>query len=241
MSKLVFKKLRQQFPKVSDSYLESLIEFDSTFSQYFPHFIGEPDTAAFELEWIWTRYSGNPLETVRQSNARKEIKKFSKMITQISAMEHGYWLALSIALSDDKSKTKESQEILLDFILDIVDLNETDQLDATMTDFCASVNIAIDRTHDRSNINWEAVHAVDGLRILWWRNTGKNAPFYLNPASKFAKYLSDGFKVLKVDSDPISAFKRWAAILGSKTKIDEQEYTILRGKKIKHPYDYLVK
>jgi len=183
----------------------------------------------------------NPMNTVRHSNAKKEIDNFVKMISKISTMEQGYWMTLTIALGDDKSKTKEPQKVLLDFILDIVELKETDQLDATLADFRVSVNNAIDYTPDRSNINWEAVHAIDGLRILWWRNTGKNAPYSLNPASKFAKYLSDGFEFLEVDADPISAFKRWVAILGSKTKSQEQINTTVVGKKYKHPYDYLEK
>jgi len=241
MNRLTLKALIQEFPKAPKSLLCSLIEFERTFSQYFPHFVGNLDIAVFELEWIRTRFFMNPMETVRHSNAKKEIDNFVKMISKISTMEQGYWLELAIALNNDKSKTKESQRVLLDFILDIVDLKETDQLDATLTDFRASVNNAIDHTPDRSNINWEAVHAVDGLRILWWRNTGKNAPYSLNPASKFAKYLSDGFNFLEVDADPISAFKRWAIKLGKTTKAQERRSTIYSGQKRRHPYDYLVK
>lgn len=34
----------------------------------------------------------------------------------------------------------------------------------------------------------------------------------LNPATPFADYLRNGFEFLGIAADPVSAFKRWAAI-----------------------------
>jgi hypothetical protein len=74
----------------------------------------------------------------------------------------------------------------------------------------ADSDALVDATPETANVNWSAVNAVDALRWLWWRNTGKYAPARaLNPASKFHAYLSDGFEFLEVQADPISAFKAW--------------------------------
>jgi len=71
---------------------------------------------------------------------------------------------------------------------------------------------AMSRLPDRGNTNWEAVFAVDALRVVWWQNTGREAPSKaLNPASEFASFLRDGFRYLEVEANPIAAFRRWVA------------------------------
>jgi hypothetical protein len=78
--------------------------------------------------------------------------------------------------------------------------------------FADAARSAIDQVPDQGNIHWKAIHAVEGLRILWWRNTGKNGPSRaLNPASRFASYLRDGFDFLDIRANTESAFKRWVA------------------------------
>jgi hypothetical protein len=70
----------------------------------------------------------------------------------------------------------------------------------------------LNRLPDTGNTNWDAVFAVDSLRIVWLRNTGLEAPAKaLNPASEFASFLEDGFHYLKVEASPVPAFRRWVA------------------------------
>ena len=78
--------------------------------------------------------------------------------------------------------------------------------------FVFDAEIAIDCVPETANINWEAVDAVEALRLLWWRNSDREAPSRaLNPASPFHSYLKDGFDWLEIAADPTSAFKRWVA------------------------------
>jgi hypothetical protein len=90
-------------------------------------------------------------------------------------------------------------------------MREEGILDKVLAGFVEKANREIDRLPEQSNIHWQAVHAVDFLRHLWWRNTGSEAPARaLNPASAFCRFLGDGLDFLEIDADPMSAFKRWA-------------------------------
>jgi hypothetical protein len=106
---------------------------------------------------------------------------------------------------------KDLDEILR-FMLVMDEMEQEGLLEKVIQKFKASAFKAIDQTPEKGNIHWKAVHAVEGLRILWWRNTGDEGPRRaLNPASKFADYLRDGFQFLEISANPESAFKRWVA------------------------------
>ena len=126
-----------------------------------------------------------------------------------------YWQPLFVELfwkkRDGDDPHVASADLIFRFLLDLGDMNDNGTLQMAVDQFVASAEKAIDTLPERGNVNWDAVHAVDGLRVLWWRNTGENGPARaLNPASKFASYLRDGFEFLGINADPVSAFKRWA-------------------------------
>ena len=99
------------------------------------------------------------------------------------------------------------------FLLELNHMESEGLIEAVLAKFVTDAENEIDTLPERRNINWAAVDATDALRGLWWRNTGKEGPFRaLNPASKFASFLRDGFLFLDIDADPISAFKRWVAL-----------------------------
>lgn len=189
-------------------------QFQATFLPYFPH-LTDFDAAGFEAEWLETRVYGNPKDTIRRSQAKREVMKIGAALKLMGQHDTSYWQPLFMELFWKKKEgddpLAESADLILRFLLDLGEMNDNGTLHLAVDLFMASSEKAIDSLPDRGNVNWDAVHAVDGLRVLWWRNTGENGPSKaLNPASQFASYLRDGFEFLDVNADPVSAFKRWA-------------------------------
>jgi len=200
--------------KVVPSWRQLVRQFQATFSPYFSH-LTDFDAAAFEAEWLETRVFGNPKDTIRRSQAKRELEKIRAALILMGQHDTSYWQPLFVELfwkkqsGDDPSVA--SVDLILRFLLDLGEMSDNGTLPSAVDQFVASAERAIDTLPERGNINWDAVHAVDGLRALWWRNTGENGPAKaLNPASKFASYLRDAFEFLGINADPVSAFRRWA-------------------------------
>jgi hypothetical protein len=103
------------------------------------------------------------------------------------------------------------QEAISDFLFALDDMRDEGLTEKVLSQFAEKANREIDRLPEQSNINWEAVHAVDWLRRLWEIYTDSEGPSRaLNPASTFCRFLGDGLDFLEIDADPVSAFKRWA-------------------------------
>ena len=200
--------------RIHPKYVEPAKEFQRRFQKYFPHLI-KLDLAAFEMDWLRTRVIFNPLETVRPRQAKAELMKAVKALQVLADHDAPYWqYFITLAAEADADPVTKCQRKILKFIFSLDEMKESGLLDAVIAKYVADAESAIDNMPETRNINWEAVHAVDSLRVLWWRNTGKDAPRTLNPASTFANFLRDGFSYLRIEADPVSAFKRWADKLG---------------------------
>lgn len=198
--------------KIVPAWRPFVRQFQATFLPYFPH-LTDFDTAGFEAEWLETRVHGNPKDTIRRSQAKREVAKIGAALIMMGQHDASYWQPLFTELFWKKrdDPLAESADLIFRFLLDLGEMSDNGTLQLAVDRFLASAEKAIDTLPDRRNVNWDAVHAVDGLRILWWRNTGENGPAKaLNPASKFAAYLRVGFEFLGINADPVSAFKRWA-------------------------------
>ena len=167
------------------------------------------------MNWLHTRVLGNPFDTVPRSKAKKELAKIAAALRLMGKHDTAYWLRLMWIIMEAKENGDEladHMDKIFRFLLDLVQLEGEGVLGKVVTRFADSAATAIDQVPDQGNIHWEAMHAVDGLRILWWRNTGHDGPSRaLNPASRFARYLRDGFDFLEIRANPESAFKRWVA------------------------------
>lgn len=188
------------------------------FKSYFPQF-ADFETAAIEYEWLQCRVIGNPAQTVRRAQARAELQRIAAALRTLIECDMPYWEPLGFDLRFGHVRTdvpilKWEREIF-SFIMELSEIRDEGWTNAVIDGFVADAEAAMAILPDTANINWESVNAVDGLRWLWWRNTGKHGPSRaLNPASTFCQYLRDGFAYMEIDADPISAFKRWAAKVG---------------------------
>ena len=210
---------------LSRAYIERATNFQRVFAAYFPHLAEDFHQSCLEMEWLRSRVVLNPLKTVRRSQAKAELRKVAKALRVLIQLEMPYWLPLSCLLREaveqaKKSDNKELQEIaeweeeIFSFIMELSELRDDEKphLATTPDKFVLDAETAIDCLPETANVNWEAVHAVDALRWLWWRNTDRLAPIRaLNPASIFAAFLKEGFEYLDINADHLSAFKRWAA------------------------------
>ena len=197
-------------------------KFQRTFSVYFPHFSDDWVAAAFEMEWIWYGFRNNSLGTVRPQKAKRELEKLLGILRYLGTCEVPYWQGVSSDIRDEEIAEEtagsggyysvaEYQSEILDFLLSLGEMNKEGLTEKVLGGFAEKATREIERLPERRNINWDAVHAVDRLRTLWWRNTGNDAPSRaLNPASTFCRFLGDGLDFLEIDADPVSAFKRWA-------------------------------
>jgi len=201
--------------RIVATWLPKVRHFQKLFSPYFSHLADDLDAAGFEMDWLYTRVLGNPFDTIRRSKAKKELAKIATALRLMGEHETAYWLPLMWIIR----QAKENGDLLADhvekiftFLLDLDQLEEEGVLGKVVKRFADNAATAIDQVQDQGKVNWKAVHAVEGLRILWWRNTGNDGPSRaLNPASRFAKYLKDGFDFLEIKANPESAFKRWVA------------------------------
>jgi hypothetical protein len=201
--------------RVLPKWVPAIREFQECFAKYFPHLLDDLDTAGGEMEWLKSRVFRNPLDTIRHSKAKRELKKMRAALNLMARHDTAYWLTMSSALfraieGGDEVAAKTNN--IFEFVLNLDEWQGNGELDGILNRFFVEAERAIRATPDTSNINWRAIHAVDGLRTLWWRNTGRAGPARaLNPASLFASFLKDGLNYLEIEGDHLSAFRRWAA------------------------------
>jgi hypothetical protein len=197
--------------KISPTHLPEIEKFQRMFVVYFPH-LHDIGCASFEWSWLYTSVVGNPIETVRRSKAKAELRKVADALRLLSKHERHYWRHLPILDRDVHDRVSEWERKIGDVIHTLQDMEDEGLTESVIAKYVADAEAGIDWLPETANINWDAVHAVDSLRWLWWRNTGRHAPSRaLNPASEFHSYLRDGFDFLEIEADPASAFKRWAA------------------------------
>jgi len=202
---------------IPDERILVVMEFQETFGKYLPNIINDFDLALHESRWILNHVYGNPIDTVRRSKAMKDVADLKRIILKLSRSELTYWQPMLGSLMDAKQNGDPEGarvESIFKFLLSLQDWQEQNTLKGTLTRYVAEAEKAINRLHDTGTVNWRAVNAVDGLRILWWRNTGQEGPARaLNAESPFASYLADGFLYLGIEADHMSAFKRWCATI----------------------------
>jgi hypothetical protein len=125
------------------------------------------------------------------------------------------YAAQKAAESDDADQITQDLGFIADAIVELSNMFEEGapvRLENALAHLREVVTEEISQIPDTGNIKWDAVFAVDALRTVWWRNTGRDAPAKaLNPGSEFASYLRDGFGYLKVDASAVPAFRRWVA------------------------------
>lgn len=216
---------------------DQILKFQRIFSRYFPRMENDLEDAASEMNWLYVSIVHNPTSTVKKSGIDQEFKKLRKAFQTIAEHQSGYYLQSPLIeklsenhigaekkvisntnIRSDDEIEKHAKEIY-DILLTVDEINGKEILQKVLDRYEEWARKAIQNSPDRRNIKWESVDAVYRLRVLWWRNTGESAPSRaLNPSSLFAEYLHDAFQYLEIDADPISAFKRWAAL----AKTDER-------------------
>lgn len=204
--------------KIHPDYLPAVMEFQRVFSRYFPNFEDDIYDAAGEMGWLHNGMFTNPIETVRRSKAKKDLRRLAAFVRDVSTwnwplMYRLIGVKMEAKESDDGDRVSAFVESLYDFVLACDEMEHYELVDTVLEKFVNAAEEDFDTFPETRNINWDAVNAIRRLRTLWWRNTGMYAPSRaLNPASLFACYLQDGFDFLKIDADPASAFRRWVAV-----------------------------
>lgn len=192
-------------------------KFQHTFAKYFPH-LDDFDVAANEWSWLHSHWLCNQIRTARPSQTRKELSDVVRALRLIakcdpqSAWGKSIYDAMGAAKAGSADQITKDHAFIAEAIMNLQNMDEDGALEAALTRFQNAANDAISKLPDTGNTKWDAVFAVEALRSVWWRNTGRDAPVKaLNPASEFASYLRDGFDYLKVDANPVAAFRRWVA------------------------------
>lgn len=212
---------RHTFADLNPDTVESHQRFQDVFGVHFPHLADDEHQTIIEYAWITNSIFGNPTDTTKKSGLDREFKKLRKAIQTLAEHDTGYWTTMTTSF-DDGDEIDQAASGVFDFLLELNGMlpphDYPVSLAKVLDRYEELARKAIAETPDRRNINWEAVDAVYRLRGLWWRNTGENAPSRaLNPESPFANYLRDAFQFLDIKGDPISAFKRWAALAEQET------------------------
>jgi hypothetical protein len=187
-------------PKINPEYLPEIEQFQRIFCRYFPAFEDDIYDAAGEMSWLHNGVFTNPIDTVRRSKAKNDLRKLASFVRTVSKWN----LPLLYSLLEAKLELKKSDERvarglsdIYDFILACDEMEHDGVVEDVLEAFITGAERDIERLPETRNINWEAVNAVGRLRTLWWRNTGVYAPSRaLNPASLFACYLQDGYTLL---------------------------------------------
>jgi hypothetical protein len=140
----------------------------------------------------------------------KDLKRLKKAISTIAEHPAGY-IPFMRHLA---AKSGNGQGRILGVIRAVHVIKESGCLTQALNDYEFWARSAVDQMPNRKNINWTAVHAISQLRFYWRAGSlGRVAPRRaLNPSCQFANYLRDAFDFFGVEGDPISAFKRWAAL-----------------------------
>ncbi|CAN5405814.1 hypothetical protein BH10PSE7_BH10PSE7_34010 [soil metagenome] len=193
--------------------MNAIKEFQNAFVFYFPR-LTDPKVAASERRWLLDRIN-SPLETVKRSDAKKELRKVRASLRHLAGHDLSYWPTLQFDLwkaeVEKSDKVAQRAHQVLKFLLQLKEWGDAGELDDILTRYFKVARAAIQDVPERGNINfnWPAVNAVGRLRVFWWRNRGKVAPKALKPTSPFGHYMEDAFAYLKIDGKPVPAFRSW--------------------------------
>ena len=193
-----------------------VLKFQAALASHLPR-LSDQATAAAELKAVLLHPG---LRTVRRGPAKGEVRKVRKQLERLATLGGG----ISPALSGVFSRCKENERVanIVKFVHLLQLWQNIGALGAVLDQFEKEIAAEIDLFAETGSTNWPGVWAVDCLRDLWARQTGRKAPHALNPATKFAAFLGDGFQFLgnitELHSDPASAFKRWAAVRASNSR-----------------------
>jgi len=202
-----WKEIQEALPKAPEYLIDQLIRFENLIAPYFPELENDHYAAGFEMEWLWTSYQHSSIEIVPKPLAIKELYKLEHSLNFLIDIDLSYYLTLA-------TQENKNTRYFLDFLSEINNsVNTPDDCmgKKKVSDFIEHCKKTIESLPDKGNKNWDGLLAVESLRVLWWRNSGrsKEAPRYLNPATTFAEYLRDGFKFLEIEGDVVSAFRSW--------------------------------
>jgi hypothetical protein len=207
---------------INPDCLERVKKFQRMFVGYFPH-LEEIQLAAIEWSWLHSRWTLNDITTVRR---RQELENLERVIQALRVLAKSDWWpwwmtiyeARRVAEADDADRVTQDLGFIAAALIELGHINSPNEeeaparLESALDRFRKRAVEEMSRLPDTGNTNWDAVFAVDSLRIVWWRNTDFDAPAKaLNPASEFAAFLQDGFVHLEVSANPIAAFRRWVA------------------------------
>jgi hypothetical protein len=222
---------RYSFARVPPEMLAEIRRFQQIFGQYIPCLLDD-EHATIHLE---SRLRGgifmNPIETINKSTFEADLKRFRGAMKVLAewpiwgAMETFYVMHEQTRQSeppvvgDDNEDVLHAAQEIYEGLVMIRDMADQKKLPQVLDQLEGWAREASEQLMDRRNINWEAVNAVDVLHRFWESWTETPAPSRaLNPASRFADYLRDGFAFFKISGDPAAAFKRWVAVKDEKWK-----------------------
>jgi hypothetical protein len=199
---------------INPNCLERVKKFQRTFVKYFPDF-DDLQVAATEWSWLHSHWICNGIATVRRAQVMGELGCVVRALRLIAKCNMPWAMNLYDAKrapeAEGADQITRDHAIIAEAIIDLHSMDEDGALEAALTRFQDAAEGTLRHLPDTGNTNWDAVFAVDALRTVWWRNTDNDAPAKaLNPASEFASYLRDGFRWLKVEANPVAAFRRWA-------------------------------
>lgn len=204
----------------SPEIVEAAKEFRRVFMPYFPGLT--PERAMDEMNWLGAAVFANPIYTIRRAQLFKDVKRFHKATDTVVGLDElenilrrplGWVSTLD---NNTPNEVRKDARQVLRVLWRLRSMHEKGRLAPAMKAIDKWINVVADEKigfPQTQNINWEAVHAVEGLRTLWKRNMARRPPARpLNPETRFANYLRAGFEYLELDADPVSAFKRWTKI-----------------------------
>ncbi|MEP0941666.1 MAG: hypothetical protein ABJH63_16755 [Rhizobiaceae bacterium] len=207
-------EISDALPLAAPYLVDELVEFEALIVPFFPELIGDHKGAAFEMEWLWTSHAHSSIEIVSSPRANEELIGLEKALNYLIEHDMPYYLNLNTVVRDYEGTDRETIDFFVNFLNEInrsinapVDVGGRERV-AHFVDACRQ---AITISHEKRNINWSGILAIDSLRTLWWRNTGRRqeAPVYLNTETQFADYLRAGFQFLDAKGDIVSAFRSW--------------------------------
>jgi hypothetical protein len=208
------KEIAEEFPLASTHLVKNLVEFEKLIVPYFPELVGDHKAAATEMEWLWTSNQHSSLEFVSHPRANEDLAGLEKALNYLVDFDIPYYLNLNFAAHHFHETDQETIEFFINFLNEINhSINAPANVEGKrkVAHFVETCRKTISISHEKKNINWNGVLAIDSLRTLWWRNTGrlKEAPIYLNSETRFADYLRMGFQFLDVQGDVVAAFRSW--------------------------------
>lgn len=206
---------RYSFAEVIQPGVRKDIEaFQEIFGRYIPELLDDEHATIVLHSRMTSSIFGNPTDTISHATFDADLKRLRKAIQVIAEHPLGYWQQFSYLTfkSDPENAVDRGARELFDVIMNIQAFNDDKMLPSILHRYEEWAREAASSVPDKRNINWEAVHAVGCLRGFWEGWTDTAAPRALNPQSPFALYLYDAFQFFGIEGDPISAFRRWAAL-----------------------------